>query len=79
MTDYRRNFIAGCGVFFERLQDVQQGDGFRKGSTHPTGYRRVGRTWLSSAANADPEQPIAFERVIASWSYVLIERASSSA
>jgi hypothetical protein len=35
MTDYRRNFIAGCGVFFERLQDVQRGDGFRKGSTHP--------------------------------------------
>jgi hypothetical protein len=22
-------------LFFERLQDVQQGDGFRKNSTHP--------------------------------------------
>jgi len=33
----RRNFIAGCGFCFERLQVVQQGDGFRKGSTHPMG------------------------------------------
>jgi hypothetical protein len=38
MTDYLRNFTAGCGFFFERLSDVQQGDGFRKGSTHPTGF-----------------------------------------
>ena len=30
MTDYRRNFTAGGSFFFERLQDVQQGDGFRK-------------------------------------------------
>jgi hypothetical protein len=37
MTDYRRSFAAGCGFFFERLQDVQQGDRFRKGSTDPTG------------------------------------------
>jgi hypothetical protein len=37
MTGYRRNFIAGSGFFFERLYDVQQGDGFRKGSTDPTG------------------------------------------
>jgi hypothetical protein len=36
MTDYRRNFIAGGSFFFERLRDVQQGNGFRKGSTHPT-------------------------------------------
>ncbi len=26
------------GFFFELPWDVQQGDGFRKGSTHPTGY-----------------------------------------
>jgi hypothetical protein len=32
---HRRNYTAGCGFFFERLQDVQQGDGFRKNSTHP--------------------------------------------
>jgi hypothetical protein len=38
MTGYRRNFIAGGSFFFERLCDVQQGDGFRKGSTHPTGW-----------------------------------------
>jgi hypothetical protein len=38
MTDYLRNFTAGCGFFFERLSDVQQGDGFRKGSTHPAHY-----------------------------------------
>jgi hypothetical protein len=38
MTDYRRNFIAGGSFFFERPWDVQQGDGFRKGSTHPTRY-----------------------------------------
>jgi hypothetical protein len=38
MTDYRRNFTAECGFFFEWRWDVQQGDGFRKGSTHPTGY-----------------------------------------
>jgi hypothetical protein len=31
MTGYRRNFTAGCGLFFERPQDAQQGDGFRKG------------------------------------------------
>jgi hypothetical protein len=37
VTDYRRNFTAGCGFFFERPQDVQQGDGFRKSSTHPEG------------------------------------------
>jgi hypothetical protein len=37
MTGYRRSYIAGGGFFFERPQDVQQGDGFRKGSTHPTG------------------------------------------
>jgi hypothetical protein len=37
MTGYRRNFIAGCGLFFERPWAVQQGDGFREGSTHPTG------------------------------------------
>jgi len=36
VPDHRRNYTAGCGFFFERLQDVQQGDGFRKGSTHPT-------------------------------------------
>ena len=43
MTDYLRNSAAGCGFFFERLQDVQQGDGFRKGSTHPTGYVLIPR------------------------------------
>jgi hypothetical protein len=32
---HRRNYTAGCGFFFERLQDVQQRDGFRKNSTHP--------------------------------------------
>src|SRR5260221_6621401 len=36
MTDYRRDFTAKCGFFFERPQNVQQGDGFRNGSTHPT-------------------------------------------
>jgi phosphoribosyl 1,2-cyclic phosphate phosphodiesterase len=35
MTDYRRNFIATGSFLFERLQ---QDDGFRKGSTHPTRY-----------------------------------------
>ena len=38
MTDYRRNFTAGCGFFFEWPQDVLQSDGFREGSTHPTGF-----------------------------------------
>jgi hypothetical protein len=38
MTDYRRDFTAKCGFFFERPQNVQQGNGFRNGSTHPTGY-----------------------------------------
>jgi hypothetical protein len=33
MTDDRRTFTAGGGFFFERPQDVQQGDGFRKCST----------------------------------------------
>ena len=37
----RRNFIAGCGFCFERLQVVQQGDGFRKGSTHPYRLRAL--------------------------------------
>jgi hypothetical protein len=32
MTEYRRKFIAGSGFFFERLWDVRQGDGFRKGN-----------------------------------------------
>jgi len=32
---HRRNYTAGFGFFFERLQDVQQRDGFRKNSTHP--------------------------------------------
>jgi len=40
MTGYRRNFIAGRGFFFERLWEVQQGDGFRKGSTHPVPFER---------------------------------------
>jgi hypothetical protein len=40
MTGYRRNFTAGCGFFFERLWDVQQGDGFRKGGwARILGYR----------------------------------------
>jgi len=43
MTDYRRSFAAGCGFFFERLQDVQQGDGFRKCSTHPSGLAQNGQ------------------------------------
>jgi hypothetical protein len=34
----KRNVTAGRGFFFERRWDVQQGDGFRKGSTHPTGW-----------------------------------------
>ncbi len=49
MTDYRRNFIAGGSFFFtvnlaeRRLRLLTQHvdelrDGFRKGSTHPTGY-----------------------------------------
>jgi hypothetical protein len=36
VPDHRRNYTARCGFFFERLQDVQQGDGFRKNSTPPT-------------------------------------------
>jgi hypothetical protein len=51
MTDYRRNFITGCGFFFERLWDVQQGDGFRKGSTHPTGLgAAIGEVCLAPAS-----------------------------
>jgi hypothetical protein len=42
MADYRRNFIAGGSFFVERLWDVQQGGGFRKGSTHPTGWQIMG-------------------------------------
>ena len=49
MTDYRRNFITGGSFFFtvnlaeRRLRLLTQHvdelrDGFRKGSTHPTGY-----------------------------------------
>jgi hypothetical protein len=34
-------FTAGGGFFFERLWDVQQGDGFRKGSTDPTALLRL--------------------------------------
>jgi hypothetical protein len=37
MTGCRRNFIAGGGFLFERRQDVQRGDGFRKGSTPSSG------------------------------------------
>jgi hypothetical protein len=35
MPNHRRNYAAGCGFFFERMQDIHQGDGFRKNSTHP--------------------------------------------
>jgi hypothetical protein len=52
VPDYHRNFTAGCGFFFERLRDVQQGDGFRKGSTHPTGYGLTPH----NAADTDPDE-----------------------
>jgi hypothetical protein len=40
MTGYRRDFIGGGSSFFERMSNVQQDDGFRKGSTHPVPFER---------------------------------------
>jgi len=38
--------LPGAGFFFELLSDVRQGDGFRKGSTHPTGYTQQPVGWV---------------------------------
>mgnify|MGYP003409082453 CR=1 FL=1 len=38
MTGYRRDFIAGGADFGEQIEPAEQRDGFRKGSTHPTGW-----------------------------------------